>query len=55
VLDEADNIDGLIALAYRHLADGADLRLQQLARRMLGKPDRPDWIERMATKKTKTA
>jgi hypothetical protein len=42
-------------LAYRHLADGADRLLQQLARRMLGKPERPGWIERMTSAKAKTA
>lgn len=45
-LDEIENIDELIAIAYAHLSDGADHRLAQLARRLQGKPLDPHWWER---------
>ena len=44
-LDEADNVDELIALACNHLENGTDARLQELARRMLGKKQ-PAWWRR---------
>ncbi|RKT37879.1 patatin-like phospholipase family protein [Thiocapsa rosea] len=43
-LDDIENIDELQAVAMAHLADGADQRLGQLARRLQGKPlDRRWW------------
>jgi predicted acylesterase/phospholipase RssA len=45
-LDEADNVDDLIALAHTHLENGADQRLADLSRRMLGKRERRAWLER---------
>jgi uncharacterized protein len=44
-MDEADNVDALIRLAQDHLANGADVRLQQLARRMQGKSIERHWWE----------
>ncbi|EXJ13885.1 patatin-like phospholipase family protein [Imhoffiella purpurea] len=44
-LDEVDNIDALQAVALAHLADGADHRLAQLARRLQGKPLERRWWE----------
>lgn len=42
-IDEADNIDALIALANEHLTHGADARLKALAQRMTGKRPHPWW------------
>jgi len=43
-LDKVDNLDELAAVAHSHLADGADHRLMQLARRLKGKSlDRHFW------------
>ena len=46
-LDQIENIDELHAIALAHLADGADQRLQQLARRLQGKPLEPGVFERL--------
>ena len=45
-LDEIENIDELQAIALAHLADGADQRLAQLARRLQGEPLDRRWWER---------
>ena len=44
-LDDIENIDELQAVAMAHLADGADQRLCQLARRMQGKSLDKRWWE----------
>jgi patatin-like phospholipase/acyl hydrolase len=44
-LDQTENIDELQAVAMAHLADGADQRLGQLARRMQGKSLDKRWWE----------
>lgn len=46
-MDEAENVDELLALANKHLAHGADERLRQLARRMRGLALEPGWLERL--------
>jgi patatin-like phospholipase/acyl hydrolase len=48
-MDEAENVDDLIGLASAYLANGADQRLKQLARRMRGLPAVPGWLEQLAT------
>lgn len=45
-LDQIENIDELQAIALAHLADGADLRLYQLSRRLRGLPIEPRFWER---------
>ena len=45
-MDEADNVDDLITLALDHLDNGADHRLQVLARRMLGERESAWWRRR---------
>jgi predicted acylesterase/phospholipase RssA len=47
-LDELENIDELQALALERLDDGADHRLEQLARRLQGLPIERRWWERSA-------
>jgi patatin-like phospholipase/acyl hydrolase len=44
-LDDVENIDELQAVALAHLADGADQRLSQLARRLQGKSIDRRWWE----------
>jgi hypothetical protein len=44
-LDDIENIDELQAVAMAHLADGADQRLGQLARRLQGKSLDKHWWE----------
>jgi uncharacterized protein len=44
-LDQVANIEELQAVALAHLADGADHRLAQLARRLQGKPIERRWWE----------
>jgi uncharacterized protein len=44
-LDDVENIDELQAVALAHLADGANHRLHQLARRLQGKPLERRWWE----------
>jgi patatin-like phospholipase/acyl hydrolase len=46
-MDETANLDELQALAINYLNDGADHRLQQLARRLQGKPLDHSFIERL--------
>ena len=46
-MDQIGNIDELQAIALAHLADGADHRLQQLARRLKGRPLEPGMFERL--------
>jgi hypothetical protein len=46
-MDQIENIDELQAIALAHLADGADHRLQQLARRLKGRPLEPGMFERL--------
>jgi uncharacterized protein len=45
-LDAVENIDQLQSVAMAHLADGADQRLHQLARRLRGLPIEPRFWER---------
>lgn len=45
-LDEADNVDELIAIARAHLEHGADMRLRTLAGRMIGRKPRSWWPRR---------
>ena len=47
-LDQTENIDELQAVALAHLADGADLKLSQLARRLQGKSIDRQWWEGQA-------
>lgn len=47
-MDQIENIDELHAIALAHLADGADQRLQQLARRLRGLPLERTFFERLA-------
>ncbi len=48
-LDDADNVDELIAIAKAHLDHGADVRLQALANRMIGKKSRIWWPRKEAS------
>lgn len=47
-IDEAANLDGLIALANEHLEYGADERLKTLAQRMTGKKSLSWWQRRFS-------